>query len=139
MSEGHKPSENFKRFAIGSSVAAVAGYVAGVMSAPKSGKQTRQDLKAKSDKGKIEAEKELKKLHTELNDLIKEAKKHGSKASEKAQIETKDLTLKALDTKEKLREIISAIHEGDAEDHDLDKAVKNASNAIDHLKDYLKK
>ena len=139
MSEGHKPSENFKRFAIGSSVAAVAGYVAGVMSAPKSGKQTRQDMKSKSDKGRAQAEKDLKKLHTELNELIKEAKKHGSKVGEKAQTETKDLTIKALDTKEKVREIISAIHEGDAEDHDLDKAVKNANNAIEHLKEFLKK
>ncbi len=41
--------------------------------------------------------------------------------------------------KEKSRELLSAIHEGDADDKDLQNAIKEATKAVDHLKSYLKK
>jgi len=41
--------------------------------------------------------------------------------------------------KEKAREILSAVHEGDADDKDLKKAVDEASKAVAHLRTYLKK
>jgi gas vesicle protein len=138
MSNKNK-SDNLKKLAIGSGIAAAAGYLAGILSAPKSGKETREDIKDAGDKGRTEAEKDLKKLLGELNDLIKEAKVQGSKAGAKAQVEAKEKLEKAMESKEKVREIISAIHEGDAEDQDLKRAVRNANSAIDHLKDFLKK
>jgi hypothetical protein len=46
---------------------------------------------------------------------------------------------KAKDTKEKVREMLSALHEGDAEDQDLKRAITNANSALDHLRDFLKK
>jgi gas vesicle protein len=128
-----------KRIAIGSTVAAVAGYVAGLLTAPQSGKDTRGDIKDAASKGMAEAEKELKKLHTELDKIIKQAKVQGDKAGAKAQKELKVLVNKAKDTKEKAREVISAVHEGDAEDKDLQKAIKDANDAVANLKKYLKK
>lgn len=130
---------NLKRLAIGSSVAAAAGYVAGLLTAPKSGKKTRKDIKNAATEGVAQAEKDLKKLHTELNKVIDEAKISGDKLGAKAKNELSELVEKAKDTKEKAREVISAIHEGDAEDIDLKKAIKEASIALDHLRDYLKK
>ncbi len=132
-------NKNVKRIAIGSGIAAVVGYVTGVLTAPKSGKDTRKDINTATDKSRAQAEKELKKLHSELNNLIEESKKQSKKASKSTQAELKVLMNKAADTKEKVREIISAIHAGEAEDQDLNRAVKNANDAIDHLKDYLKK
>ena len=38
------------KFAIGAIVGAVVGVVAGILTAPKSGKETRADIKKKSDK-----------------------------------------------------------------------------------------
>jgi hypothetical protein len=35
--------------------------------------------------------------------------------------------------------VLSAVHEGDAEDKDLARAVKNASTAVKSLRKYLKK
>jgi gas vesicle protein len=131
--------DNVKRVAIGGTIAAVAGYLAGILTAPKSGKQTRGDIKQAANEGLAEAEKDLKKLHTELGKVIEEAKITGDKLSSKARNELSDLVDKAKDTKEKAREVISAIHEGDAEDIDLKRAVKEANVALDHLRDYLKK
>jgi len=139
MSRKDRQRQNLKRIAIGSTVAAAAGYVAGVLTAPKSGKQTRNDIKNAAERSRVEAEKDLKQLHTELDKVIKDAKTGSDKLSAKAQKELAELVEKAKDTKEKTREVISAIHEGDAEDKDLARAVKNANLALKHLRSYLKK
>jgi len=139
MRRKHHNHDTAKKVAIGSGIAAAVGYLAGILTAPKSGKQTRSDIKKTADKTVIEAEKELKKLHTELSKLIDEAKKGSTKLSSKAKKEADDLVDKAKDTKEKAREMLSAIHEGDTDDRDLKKAIKDANAAIDHLKDYIKK
>ena len=128
-----------KRFAIGAVIAGAAGYVAGMLTAPKSGKETRQDIKDATNKSMNEAEKELKKLHTQLSGALDDAKVNKDKLSGKAQKDLGDLLDKAKDTKEKAREMLSAIHEGSAEDKDLSKAIKDANAAIDHIKEYLKK
>jgi gas vesicle protein len=134
-----KRQNTLKRVAIGSAVAAAAGYVAGVLTAPKSGKQTRAGIKTSANKGVLEAEKDLKKLHTELGKVIDDSKQRGSKLSGKAKKEFGELVDKAKETKEKAREVLSAVHEGDAADQDLSKAVKDAKRAVTHLKDYWKK
>ena len=128
-----------RRLAIGSAAAAAVGYLAGILTAPKSGKQTRKDLKDAAEHGRAEGEKELKRLHTELDKLIKDARSGSTKLSAKAKVELNELIDKAKDTKEKTREVISAIHEGDAQDQDLKKAVRNANLAIKNLRKYLKK
>ena len=129
----------FKLVAIGSVVAGVAGYIAGVLTAPKSGKETRVDIKDAANETYAKAEKELKKLNADLGKAIDEAKIKGDKLSAKAKNEVSDLVEKAKDTKEKVREVISAIHEGDAEDKDLKKAVSEAKKALDALNSYFKK
>ena len=128
-----------KRFAVGTLLAAAAGYVAGILTAPKSGKETRQDIKETTEKTIQETEKQLKKLHTELSDLLLQAKTRAEKLSGKAK-EEMDMAVKATHTvKEKAREILSAVHEGDADDKDLQKAIKDSQKAIDHLKTFLAK
>lgn len=132
-------SNNLKNLAIGSMIAATAGYIAGILTAPKSGKNTRQDIKKATNESVTQAEKELKRLHTELGKVIDEARIKGDKLGAKAKNDLADLVEKAQDTKEKAREVISAFHEGDAEDADLKKAVKQANKALDHLREFLKK
>ncbi len=139
MSRRNDNKQNLKRLAIGSGIAAVAGYLAGVLTAPKSGKETRDDIQQAAESSRYQAEKDLKKLNDELADIIRDAKKKGLKLSSKSEKDFKSALEKSVDTKEKLRDILSAVHEGDADDQDLKRAIKNASSAIDHLKDFLKK
>jgi gas vesicle protein len=128
-----------KKFAIGTILAAVAGYLAGILTAPKSGKETRKDIKETADKTVSQAEQKLKKLHTQMEELMVEAKKRLSSISGKSKDELTaaiDLTKTA---KEKARQLLSAVHEGETEDRDLQKAIDEAQQAVDHLKNYLKK
>lgn len=139
MGRRNRAKQNLKKLVIGTGLAATAGYLAGLLTAPKSGKQTRREIQNITDKGRLQSEKELKKLHTDLSGLIKEATNTSKQAGSKTQKELKIILDKGLDTKEKVREIISAIHEGGAEDVELRRAIKNAHNAIDSFKEYLKK
>jgi gas vesicle protein len=128
-----------KRFAIGTVVAAAAGYVAGILTAPKSGQETRQDIKDAAERTYTAAEKELKALHTELSQLMDKARTHGAQLNGAAKENLEKAIGVASNAKEKTRELLSAIHEGGADDKDLQKAIKEAGKAVDHLKTYLKK
>jgi gas vesicle protein len=127
------------KFAVGALMAGLAGYLAGVLTAPKSGKQTRDDIKDNVSQRWSEAEKELKTLHTELAGRVEDLKTKADILTGKAQNEVNDLLTKARASKEKVRAVLSAIHEGDAQDVDLQKALKEANLALDHIKSYFKK
>lgn len=128
-----------KKFALGTIVAAAAGYVAGILTAPKSGKETRKDIKDATAKGVAEAEKQLKKLHTELNSMIGKAKDEATTLKGKAREDIDAAIAKTYAAKEKAREVLSAVHEGKAEDKELKKAIDEATKSIQHLQKYLKK
>lgn len=132
-------NNNFKKVAIGSLIAGVAGYVAGILTAPKSGAETRKDIKDAAELKMSQAERELKKLHTELLQLIDESKKRSHALTGKAKKEWDNAIKQATIVKQKAREILSAVHEGDANDKDLERALKEADKAIKHLQTFLKK
>jgi gas vesicle protein len=126
-----------ERLAVGATIAAAVGYVAGILTAPKSGKETRAEIQRNASKARTEAEHQLKGLHSELNSLINDGKDQANKANAKVKKELAEVLAKAHIAKDKAREMLSAIHEGDAEDRDLQKAISEVSKAIKHLKKYL--
>jgi gas vesicle protein len=128
-----------KKFAVGAVLAAAAGYIAGLLTAPKSGKETREDIKSTAKATYAAAEKELKVLHTELNKLLDEAREKLGELRGAAKENLEHAMAGAKVAKEKARELLSAVHEGDADDKDLKRAIDEASKAVDYLKTYLKK
>ncbi len=127
------------KFAVGTAIAAGVGYVAGVLTAPKSGKETRKDIHDGAVKAKNETEKKLKEVTAELSKHIATAKSKAKNAQDGAKTELHKALDTAVGAKEKARGVISAFHEGESEDKDLQKAVKDVNKAIDHLKTYLDK
>ena len=67
--ESFMKKDNGKKIAIRTAIGLAAGYVTGILTAPKSGKETRQDIKKNSAKVLLETEKELKELHKDLPTL----------------------------------------------------------------------
>lgn len=126
-----------KKLAIGAAISAVLGYLAGILTAPKSGKETREDIKNKAHETYAAAEKELKKLHTELTDVIDEVSDRITSFRNSKEVTT--ALDQGRDAKQKAREVLSALHDGEAEDKDLQKAIKDATAAIEHLRDFLQK
>ena len=127
-----------KKVALGALIAGSIGYLAGVLTAPKSGKETRQDILDGAIRAKKEAEKKLKALHSELHARLIEAKKELSKLSGRAKTELEDAINSASSAKEKVRDILSALHDGDADDPDLRRALNDAKTALKNLEKYVK-
>lgn len=142
-------ASNVRKIAFGTAIAGALGYLAGILTAPKSGADMRQTIKNSTGSAPTEIEKQLKKLHTELNNLLgsaaedvhRKAKTGSSRSDSRAASEALEgeIVNRASRAKQKTREVISALHDGNADDHDLDLAVKQASEALSALKNYLKK
>lgn len=128
-----------KKLAIGAAIGVVTGFVAGILTAPKSGKETRKDIKDTATKVTREAEKQLKNLYTELSDVITEAKAMAKKEGAKAKKEFLVALSSAEKTQQKVKEVITAIRNGEADNPELDKAVKQANSAKTNLKNFLSK
>lgn len=128
-----------RNLAISGAVVAGLSYVAGVLTAPKSGRETRKDIGKAAHKAMTEAERRLKLAHSELNELIDGLGQQAEKGKEVVSKELKAALAQGEVVKKKTRELLSAIHEGEAADKDLDEAVKDAKAAIKSLKSFVKK
>lgn len=127
-----------RKVAIGSVVAGAVGYLAGVLTAPKSGKQTRKDIADKAGDIVNDTEDQLQDLNDELKDLIKSTKDKTIALSSSARAEFNEAVVKAKDAQNKSTQVLKAAKAGEASDPDLNKAVKQARQAIKNLGKFLK-
>lgn len=132
-------SKNSGKWAGAAVAAGLIGYAAGILTAPKSGKETRKDIKNAASKARSEAEKHLKAMLADLNNHLETAKEAGLKLTGKSKQEFDKVTEKAKLAKDKVREVLSALHDGDADDPELKEAMKDAKDALKNLKKYLGK
>jgi gas vesicle protein len=107
--------------------------------APKSGKETRQDIKDTAAKVAARLQEEAKKLQSEITELIEKAEAQFKDKSSTATDKAKELVAKAKHERDLLVVLATSVKEGKADDKDLDKALKKAKEAKDSLAAYLKK
>jgi gas vesicle protein len=127
-----------KKMAISAVVAGVAGYLGGILTAPKSGKETRKDIVENAEGFKEDAEDQLKKANDELKVLLKDAKTKSVALSAQAREEFNEAVLRAKDAQNKASTTLKAVKNGAADDPDLNKAVKQARLAVKNLSKYFK-
>jgi gas vesicle protein len=127
------------RIAVATAIAAGAGYVAGILTAPKSGKQTRQDIKDKAAETKEELAKKLDTVSTELGEVIAKGKTRVKDLESSAKAEMEKAVNAAVLAKDKAKDMVAAVKRGEGEDKDLKKAVNDVHSAIDNLKKYMQK
>lgn len=127
-----------RKIAVGSIIAGAVGYVAGILTAPKSGKETREDISERAGAAKDGAMNELKLLDIELREMIKTTKVKTIALSSSARAEFNEAVIKAKDAQNKASQVLKAAKKGQAEDPDLNKAVKQAKQAAKNLRKYLK-
>lgn len=127
------------RTAVATVIAAGAGYVAGVLTAPKSGKETRKDIHDKTVETREELTKKLDSVSSDLNDVIEKGKTRVKSLETSAKAEMEKAVNVAVVAKDKAKDMLSAVRQGDVEDKDLKNAVKDVHNAVDNLKKYIQK
>lgn len=133
-----RKSSTARKIAIGSAIAGAAGYVAGILSAPRSGKQTRQEIANKAEDVKGGAEDQLEDLSNELKDMIKTTKDKTTNLSSTARAELNEAVVRAKDAQNKAGQVLKAVRAGEASDPDLNRAIKQAKQAAKNLGKYMK-
>ena len=130
-----KPYKNLLTVAILSSS---LGYLAGLLSAKQSGKQTRKNMSNASKEIQAKTEATVNNLYQELTEIIKKAeiKIDNSKLSIRNNLYRS--AMRAKKAKVQANEILTAIKNGKASDKDLQKSVESTKSAIKELKNYLK-
>jgi gas vesicle protein len=127
-----------RKIALSALLAGAVGYLTGILTAPKSGKQTREDIAEKASEIKEEGVKQLQHLRDELDQLLKEAKDKTLTLSSAAREEFNEAMLRAKEAKNKTVVVLKAVKAGKAEDPALNKAIKQAKQAKKNLSRYLK-
>lgn len=126
-----------RKLAIGAVLAGAVGYVSGILTAPKSGKETREDIADKAEDIKEGAEDQLQVAHDELTDLIKATKSKSVALGSKAREEFNEAVVRAKDAQNKAAHVLKAVKAGEADDPALNKAIKQAKQAKKNLSKYL--
>lgn len=115
-------------------IGVVLGVIGGILFAPKSGKETRDDIKDAAAKANREAEKKLKELHAELKEKSEEAKELAVKLTGQAKEELEDLGRRAEFTRDRVGELITSVREYEADDKEVDKTIKDGESVVDKIK-----
>ena len=82
------------KFAVGTLFGAAIGLLAGVLTAPKSGKETRAELKAKAEVLKGEATQKVEKVQTKANEVADDVKDKAAVATQEARAKAEDIKVR---------------------------------------------
>jgi gas vesicle protein len=127
-----------KKMALSALIAGAAGYVGGILTAPKSGRETRKQLANDAEGLKENTEVQLQKVNDDLKELLKEAKTKTLALSSQAKEEFNEALLRAKDAQNKTSSTLKALKAGQADDPELNRAVKQARQAAKNLGKFFK-
>lgn len=125
------------KFAVGALIAGAAGYITGILTAPKAGQYTRKEIADKAVGAKMTTVQELDLAYKELVELTKKAKDKSVALSATARNQFDDALVKARDAQDKAAHVLKAVKTGEAEDPELNKAIKQARQAKKNLGKYF--
>jgi len=128
-----------KGLALGAVFGAIVGVIAGILFAPKSGKETRKDIKVATEKTINKAKEEAEKLHDEVAELIEKIESKVSELKGKTSESTKEHIKEGKKAVTNLSTAIKSFKAGSADDKDLGTAIKKAKESKEALKAFLKK
>jgi gas vesicle protein len=115
------------------------GAVSGILFAPKSGKETRQDIKDAAAKANKEAEKQLKELHTELLEKSEQLKEVATNLKGKAKTEAEELGEKAEVLRGRVSKLIAAVRDFEADDAEVVEVKTDGKDVLKKISSKLKK
>lgn len=133
-----KDPKTGQKVALGAVLAGIGGYLAGILTAPKSGEETRAQIADKAEDVKNDAAVGLQKAQEELTETLKSAQDKTLALSAQARDEFNEAVIRAKDAQNKAKLVLKALKEGEAEDPELNKAAKQAKQAQKNLSKFLK-
>lgn len=122
------------KFALGALIGAAVGAVAALLTAPKSGEETRKEIKDKATEVSHETMRQLRKVEGELNKRISDAKRMASKYEGQARAEVDALIARAEKMKDQATKMVEDVKR-DAKEQVDEKFMADVRKVIDDLED----
>lgn len=132
-------NKDLRNVGIAAVVGLAAGYALGILTAPKSGKETREDIKDASTKAYKAAEARLKDVYEDLGDVIEKAGKQAKQLNEKGRAQLDSLVSAAHDAQARVKKLVGSARNGEGTPEEFEDAVKAAREAKSELQDYIDK
>ncbi|HSX28648.1 MAG TPA: YtxH domain-containing protein [Candidatus Saccharimonadales bacterium] len=130
----HKEGKGSGKFVLGAALGAAVGAITALLTAPKSGKETREDLKNKATEMSHEAMRQLRKLEGELNKRISDAKRLVGKLEGNARTEVESLITRAERMRDRAMKMAEDIKNDTKKQLD-EKFMSDAKAVLDDLQD----
>ncbi len=130
-------SKEVKKVGLALLVGVAAGYALGILTAPKSGKETRNDIKETGSKAYKAAEIKLKGSYEDLSAVIARATEQTKKFSLKSREQLDSLLASAHDAQGRVMQLIASVRSGDATKELLEDTIVAAEVAKDKLQDFI--
>ncbi|MHB1864594.1 MAG: hypothetical protein ACYCPS_00290 [Candidatus Saccharimonadales bacterium] len=111
------------------------GYALGILTAPKSGKQTRKTLKNTNKNALPDIERDLKTIYSQTKTTLDKLATNNPELADRY----KAAKRAADSSQEKIKQLLSAINGQDNVDEDLAKVLSDAKQVLADLNKYLKK
>ena len=128
-----------KNVVFGLAIGLAAGYIAGLLTAPKSGAETRKDVRDTAGRTVKLAQGKLEALQAQLSDLFESAKERAEGLTARGKQELDELIADAKDKQAKAKAVFAAVKDGEADDPLLRRALESAQDAKESLAYFLKR
>ena len=129
--------KNSRNLIIGAAALGAVSYLAGILTAPKKGSETIDDIRHASVKAKIGLEKSLKKLYSDSSKQIERALcvNHNLTAQTRKELDSMVSALK--NVKESIKNYLTSIRDGDIEENEITLLLTDGRNNTQRLKLFI--
>lgn len=124
--------------AVGLVTGLATGYLVGLLTAPKSGAETRQYIVDATNRAVASAQQKLSASQAQVSELVEVAKAKAKSLTMYRRQDLDELIDSAKIAQDKAKAMLIAVKQGEADDPDLQRAVEKANQAKENLANFLK-
>ena len=126
--------KNSRNIVFGAVFIGAASYLAGILTAPKKGSETREDIRHASVNAKISLEKSLKKLYADSSRQIERALNVNHELTKQTKRELDLLIASVKHATEKIKIYLTSIRDGDIEEEEITLLLTDGRDNTERLK-----
>ena len=129
--------KNSRNIVVGAILVGAASYLAGILTAPKKGKETREDIRHASVNFKISLEKSLKKLYADSSKQLDRALNVKQDLTRQTKKELDLLIASVRHAKDKIKVYLTALRDGDIEEEEITLLLSDGRDNTERLKYFV--
>lgn len=129
--------KNSRNIIVGAILVGAASYVAGILTAPKKGKETREDIRHASVNFKISLEKALKKLYTDSSRQLERALNVNQNLTAQTKKELDLLIASVKHAKDKIKVYLTSLRDGEIEEEEITLLLTDGRDNTERLKFFV--